>query len=50
MYELNTRYLLEQMRNVKAPKIEQYKYAWRLYASSHDMKGLFSNIQKIWQQ
>ena len=50
MYEFNIRYLLEQMRNAKAPKLEQYKYAWRLYAASHDLKGLLSNMQKIWQQ
>ena len=50
MYLFNTRYLLEQMRNAKAPKREQYKYAWRLYAVSLDLNGLFSNIKKIWQQ
>ena len=50
MYEFNIRYLLEQMQNSKAPKKEQYKYAWRLYVASHDLKGLFSNTHKIWQQ
>ena len=50
MYEFNIRYLLEQMRKVKAPKIGQYKYAWRLFAASQDFKGLFSNIEKILEQ
>lgn len=50
MYELNIRYLLEQMRKAKVPKKEQYKYAWRLYTASYDLKGLFSNMQKIWKQ
>ena len=50
MYEFNIRYLLEQMRNARAPMKEQCKYAWRLYAASHNLKGFFSNIQKIWQQ
>lgn len=50
MYEFNIRYLLEQMRNAKASKKEQCKYAWRLFAASRELKGLFSNMQKIWQQ
>lgn len=50
MYERNVRYLLEQMRNAKTPKREQYKYAWRLFAASQDLKGLFSNVQKILKQ
>lgn len=47
MYELNTRYLLEQMRNAKAPKKEQYKYAWKLFVASGDLRGWLSNIIKI---
>lgn len=47
MYELNIRYLLEQMRNVKVPKSEQCRYIWRLFGASADFKGLLSNIKKI---
>ena len=47
MYMLNTRYLLEQMKKSKAPKKEQYKYAWRMFVASRDLKGLLSNIKKI---
>jgi glycosyltransferase involved in cell wall biosynthesis len=47
MYLFNTRYLLEQMRNAKAPKKEQYKYAWKLFVSSGDLRGWLSNIIKI---
>lgn len=50
MYMLNTRYLLELMQKAKVPKKEQYKYAWRLFVVSRDLKGLFSSIKKIWQQ
>lgn len=50
MYEFNIRYLLEQMQNTKAPKREQYKYAWVLFVASHDLRGLLSNLQKIWKQ
>ena len=47
MYEFNIRYLLEQMRNAKAPKKEQYKYAWKLFVASGDLRGWLSNIIKI---
>jgi len=47
MYERNIRYILEQMRKAKAPKREQYKYAWRLFTASRDFKGWLSNIIKI---
>lgn len=50
MYLLNARYLLEQMQKVKTPRREQYKYAWRLFVASHDLRGLLSNIKKIIQQ
>lgn len=48
MYELNTRYLLEQMKKSKAPRYKQFRYTWALFVASCDIKGFFANIRKIW--
>ena len=44
MYELNIRYLLEQLRKTKSSRKEQLQYAWALFLASRDVKGLMHNV------